>query len=608
MQVIFRLINRRSQYRLFRQTLRALLILACLGLAGCASVQTSKNTAAEQDIGSVAELNPDQAEVPTDAELASDPDLPKMDLDATTLEKLLLSNLASFSGEWGIAGENAAEVAKTSKDYRLARLATLLALRNDDYVAAAENAGLWAELKPSSVNAQNMRLLSLVGSGQTDAAIKAINEYQGELAIDDYVKQLASLLVRQKNEVAAFAVASHLVEENPDSAQVLLSSAYVAETFRLFEAAESWVATALQMRPSWDLAAQMKANLLRSQNKTEERAAFISEFVEANPSSVTMRINHAGELAREKKYQQAFDLMSAVLKDSPNNAGGLQYAAALAETLEEGAQATKLYRKALREDPTNDEVRWSLGRLAATANEYAKAERYFNDITSEELVFRARIQVANMRYETKGVDAAVNSLWTLEPRTSEEWMEVVLTRHYLLMRAQRFDEAMGYINEAIVYVPENLELLYSRALVAAELKDVAMAERDLREIIAQNPEHANALNALGYTLADQTDRYEEARTLIEKALALRPQDAHILDSMGWVSYRLNDLDTAVEYLQKAYDVSPEIEIAAHLGEVLWEAGSKQEANLVWKKSYEEDADNPVLNETLKRYGVVFPEL
>jgi len=608
MQVIFELVICKTLGRLLAVRLGAALLLALIGLTGCASGQLTSSTSTTEPQETVADLNPDQTQTSSDAELALDPDLPKLDLDAQMLEKLLLSNLASFNGEWALAGANAAEAANISKDYRLARLATMLALRNDDYLAAAKNAGLWVELQPESVNAQNMRILSLVGSGATNDAIAAIDQYQGDQEIDEYVKQLASLLVRQKNEVSAFAIASHLVDQNPQSAQVLLSSAYVAETFRLFEAAESWVANALDMRPTWDLAAQMKANLLRSQDKADERAAFISQFVEENPDSVAMRINYAGELARDKKYQEAYDLMSAVLRDSPNNAGGLQYAAALAETLEDGAQASKLYRKALREDPSNDEVRWSLARLAVAEKEYVKAESYFNDITSEELLFRARIQVANMRYETQGVDIAVNTLWTLEPKTTEEWMELVLTRHYLLMRALRYDDAMGYINEAIVYVPDNLELLYSRALVAAELKKVVMAERDLRVIIEKNPEHANALNALGYTLADQTDRYEEARNLIEKALELRPKDAHILDSMGWVSYRMNDMDTAVEYLKKAYEVSPEIEIAAHLGEVLWEVGDKAQASDVWEKSYKEDAGNPVLNETLDRYNVEFPSL
>jgi len=581
-------------------------------LTACATTELADNskTTAEPSKQSgqtdvVAELNPDQKEDQPISDPANDPNLPKVELQASLLEQLLTTNFASYAGDWARASTNSLEAAQVSQDYRVARLATMLALRNNDYELAAQGAELWSSLVDDDIDAINMRILSLVGSGQPDKAIAAIDKSQGDLSIDDHIKQIATLLVRQRNEETGFDVANHLVEANPESAQVMLSAAYVAETFKRFEAAEVWVANALELRPSWDLAAQMQANLYGSQGKTEERANFIAQFVKDNPGSVAMRISHAGELSREKQYQEAYDLMQAVLIDAPENVSGLQYTGALAEQLEDPKEATQLYQRALRFDPDNDDVRWSLARLAVRDEDYVKAEKLFNDIQSEDLAFRAQLQVANMRYETQGVDIAVNTLWTIEPQTNAQWIEVVQTRHYLLMRAHQYDEALGYINEAIVYLPDDLDLLYSRALVAAELNDVAIAEQDLRTIIERNPKHANALNALGYTLADQTERFEEARDLIQKALELRPEDAHILDSMGWVAYRLNDLETAVEFLQKAYDASPEIEIAAHLGEVLFESGDITAANEIWRKSFDEDSTNPVLLETLERYGIDF---
>jgi len=201
---------------------------------------------------------------------------------------------------------------------------------------------------------------------------------------------------------------------------------------------------------------------------------------------------------------------------------------------------------------------------------YATAERLFDEIQDETLYIRAQIQVANMRNETQGVRLAVNTLRALQPRTEADYLRVAITRHYLLMSAYEYDEAFGYVNETLVYLPNNLELLYARALVAAELGKVDI------------------------------DRYEEAKEFIVKALALRPNDAHILDSMGWVSYRLNDFETAIEYLQKAYDASPEAEVAAHLGEVLWESGDIEKANAIFRKSFAEESDNPILNKVIER--------
>ncbi|RBP52769.1 tetratricopeptide repeat protein [Arenicella xantha] len=583
---------------------KILMCMVSVSLVGACASSGSGPSGVSPD--AVIGLNADQIEVVSDAELASDPDLPMQDLDADTLEKLLLSNLASFTGQWDQATLNALDVARSSGDFRVARLATMLALRNDDYVTAAAGGRLWVELKPASEDAQNMYLLSLVGAGETGEAIQAIEKQAQHRQMDDYVKQLAALLVRQKNDVSGFAIASYLVEQYPDSAQVLLSSAYVAESFDLYEAAEAWVAKALVMRPSWDLAAQMKANLLYAQGKTEQRSEFVAEFVEANPKSVAMRINHAAELARGKDYQGAYQLILEVLQDAPNNNGALQYAGALAEALGQPDRAIKHYKRAMQEYPQDDDVRWSLARLAVGQEQYITAERLFSEIRREDLLFRASIQAANMRYETQGVDAAIDALWSIEPTSSEEWLELVETRNFLLMRALRYEEALGYINEAILYVPESVELLYARALVTAELNRVELAEQDFRRVIEIQPDHANALNALGYTLADQTDRYEEARELIQQALQMRPKDAHILDSMGWVLYRMQEYAEAIDYLQQAYAASPEIEIAAHLGEVLWESGETERATQVWEESFKQDSNNPVLNKTLERYGIRFP--
>ncbi len=595
-----------------------LVLLLGISLAACASgpgnhqprvsegvikAQAKQNNNVQPDRDVVVEVNPDQVRMSSDFELSDDPDLPLQDLDTKTLEELLVMNFASYQGDWATATSSAISAAMSSNDFRVARSATLLALRNDDYQASATAAKMWLELKPDSINAQNMNILSLVGSDQIDAAKLAIEEQIGEQDITDYVKQLAGLLVRQKSAESGFEIADYMTQQYPASAQVFASAAYVAQTFKKYEAAEVWADRALSLKPGWDLAAQLNANLLNEQNKLEERAAFISQFVADFPHSVAMRINHAAELGRSENYEDAYNLMLEVLKDAPKNVNALQYAAALAEQLDNNKKSEEHLSKALRVEPENDEVRWSLARLAAIDKKYATAERLFDEIRDQSMYVRAQIQVANMRNETQGVRLAVNTLRALQPRTQADYVQVAITRHYLLMGAYQYEEAFGYINETLVYLPENLELLYARALVAAELGKVDITEKDLSIIIDQQPEHANALNALGYTLADQTDRYHEAKELIVRALELRPDDAHILDSMGWVSYRLNDFETAIEYLQKAYDASPEAEVAAHLGEVLWESGEREKANEIFRKSFAEDNDNPILNNVIERYGI-----
>ena len=574
---------------------------------GAAKAQSEQVTQEAENRDVVVEANPDQVRVTSDTELGDDPDLPLQDLDAQTLEELLVMNFASFQGDWPSATQSAIAAASSSKDFRVARSATMFALQSSDYDKATEAATVWLALKPDNINAQNMNILALVGSDQVEAAKLAIEEQIVGQNIDDYVKQLAGLLVRQRSADAGFEVAEYMVQQYPNSAQVHASAAYVAQTFKKYEAAEFWVDKSLALKPGWDLAAQLTANLLREQNKLDQRALFIDQFVKDFPHSIAMRVSHAAELGRAEKFDEAYELMVQVLKDSPDDVDALQYAAALAEQLQDNKKSRAHLNRALRVEPRNDELRWSLGRLAVVDKKYATAERLFDEIQDEALYVRAQIQVANMRNETQGVRLAVNTLKALQPRTESDYLQIAITRHYLLMSAHEYDEAFGYINETLVYLPDNLELLYARALVAAELGNVSVTETDLTKILAQQPEHANALNALGYTLADQTDRYEEAKEFIVKALALRPNDAHILDSMGWVAYRLNDFETAIEYLQKAYEASPEAEVAAHLAEVLWESGDCEKANALFRKSFAEESDNPVLNRVIERYGIELNE-
>lgn len=570
-------------------------------LAEQARLNQTDQTQASRDV--VVEANPDQVDISSDIDLSQDPDLPLQDLDAETLEQLLIMNFASFQNDWSTAITSGTLAATKSQDFRVARMATMLALRNTNYDEASEAAKIWLTLKPQSINAQNMNILSLVGSQQTEAAKTAIALQIAEQDVESYIKQLAGLLVRQKNPESGFDIADYMVQKYPQSAQVLLSAAYVAQVFKKYEAAEVWSDEALSLKPGWDLAAQLIANLLNEQNKLDQRAVFINQFVKKYPHSVAMRINHAAELGRAKRYVDAYQLMLEVLSDAPNNVNALQYAAALAEQLDNNKKSKQHLSKALRVEPKNDDARWSLARMAVRDKKYVTAERLFDQIEDESLYVRAQIQVANIRNQTQGLERAVNTLRALRPRTEDDFLQVAITRHYLLMSARQYDEAFGYINETLVYLPDNLELLYARALVAAELQKIGVAEADLRRIIAQQPKHANALNALGYTLADQTNRYAEAKELILKALVLRPSDAHVLDSMGWVSYKLKDFATAIEFLKKAYAASPEAEVAAHLGEVLWESGEQDKGRAVLLRSYAEDSDNPILNEVIERYGI-----
>ena len=584
-------------HRFLRQFSFVPVLVIALLISGCATIARDRMTD-EELAQTIREAEAALAEVEN-----KQPELPKLELDAELLAQLLIVNLASYQGVWEPAVENAFSAAHNTRDPRIARLAALLALRIKQYDTAAQAAQLWVELDTESQDARTTLLLSQVGAEMIDDALEGFAVQRGDKNLDDHIKEVAGLLVRQSNGDAAVAVVQHFTEQYPDSSQVHLSASYVADSFSNLELADKWLSRAIEISPNWDLAAQMRARMLREQGRTEELKEYIQQYVERNPDSVPMRLNLAAELSLEKDYDQALELVKQILIDDPENVSALSYGAALAQQLQQDELAKLYYEEAIKIDPANEEVRWALARYAVQDKQYDKAEQHYQAIESDENYLRAQLQVANMRFYTRSLKDAINTLRALDPETEAEYVDIAMTRHYLLMQGREYEEALGYINETLVYLPENTELKYARALVAAELKEIKTVESDLRFIIDRQPDHANALNALGYTLADQTDRYDEAMELITKALELRPTDAHILDSMGWVLYRMNDLEGALEYLQRAYDASPQAEVAAHLGEVLWESGRFEEAQAIWKQGAEDDAENPILVETLRRYGV-----
>jgi tetratricopeptide (TPR) repeat protein len=176
----------------------------------------------------------------------------------------------------------------------------------------------------------------------------------------------------------------------------------------------------------------------------------------------------------------------------------------------------------------------------------------------------------------------------------------------LLIRSQDPRRALSILSRVSAQEPHHTKLLYAKAMLHEKLKEHAQAEQALRTLISRTPGDAHALNALGYSLADRNQSLQEARALLEKAHQLRPDDAHILDSVGWVYYRLGRFDQAIDWLQKAFVRMPDAEVAAHLGEVLWKSNRATEAFTIWRHGRQTDPNNQLLQDTLKRFGISFP--
>jgi tetratricopeptide (TPR) repeat protein len=273
----------------------------------------------------------------------------------------------------------------------------------------------------------------------------------------------------------------------------------------------------------------------------------------------------------------------------------------LALQLEDYAGAETAFRRALGlGHPDPGAVYMGLGQAAESAKRPEEALDWYQRVEGADRL-RAQMKIASLIAKRDGLDKGRAYLQGLEPGSQEDRVQMVLIEAQLLRDAKAWQETYDMLSRAVETYPDSYEILYDRAMAAEKVNRIDVLEKDLRRVIELKPDYAHAYNALGYTLADRTNRLEEAYTLIEKAIKLSPEDPFILDSLGWVHYRLGNFPEALKHLKSAYVARPDPEIAAHLGEVLWKMGQRDEAKKVWKAALSDHPDHESLLAVIAKY-------
>jgi tetratricopeptide (TPR) repeat protein len=241
-----------------------------------------------------------------------------------------------------------------------------------------------------------------------------------------------------------------------------------------------------------------------------------------------------------------------------------------------------------------------MGQAAEGLKRVDEAIDWYQKVESGDWV-RAQLKIATLVAKQQGLAAGREYLQRIQPRSAEDRVQMIQVEAQLLRDAKAWRETYEMLSKAVDSYPDSFELLYDRAMAAERVDLIDVLESDLRRVIKMKPDYAHAYNALGYTLADRTTRHEEARDLIEKAHRLSPEDPFILDSLGWVNYRLGNTADALRHLQLAYSMRPDPEIAAHLGEVLWKSGQRDEAQKIWRAALTENPNHETLMAVIQKY-------
>lgn len=565
------------------------LLAPLVALATCACAQTPKSAPMSEGLSPAAVQSAAKA-----ATSGLTPDI---------LNQFLLAEIAGQRGELKLAADAYVDLAYKTRDARIARRATEVALYSRQTNQAMRAAKLWLELEPDSVKARQTWVSMLVSVGRLNDAKPYLQEMlqQSGRPVGETFVQLHSMLSRNKDKRAVLDLMVELAGAYASVPEAHLAVAQSAWQAGQMDQASQSLDTALRLRPGWEAVALFKGKVLAAKGD-DAVLDYWRDYLSQNPASSQVRMSYAQQLARSGKFPEARAEFELLMQATPGNPEIYAAIGLLAMQMNDLEGAEKSLRLAVDHGhPDPGAIRMYLGQLDEGRRRYEAALGWFRAIQDGKQVFEARMREAVVLAKLGRVSEALGLLKGIQAADEGEQVALYQNEAQVLREARDHAGAYAALERGLKALPDNPELLYDRAMAAEKVNRLDVLERDLRRLIELRPEHAHAYNALGYTLADRTGRIDEAITLLGKALALAPEDPFILDSMGWALYKARRLDESIGYLRRALRGRDDPEIAAHLGEVLWHRGDRDEARQIWQGSLKIHPDNESLREILSRF-------
>jgi tetratricopeptide (TPR) repeat protein len=602
--------------------LAALVVAATL--SGCASHNTpgspsparadSPASPGDSGAGPQAPARTAVAETASAQTGAPDPEgsLPSVRLSPEILFQILAADIAVQRGEFGAAWNTYTSLARQTRDPRLARRATEIAFSTRALDEATQSAVLWRELAPQSpAAAQALEALWLTTGRLTEVEPllrERLVRARADGTLPDVYNQLQRSLARTADHKAAWQMIQRLSEPDLTLPAARVARATLAAAAEDYPAAVEEARQAMRLAPDDEdavlVAARSMWQLPDSKNATLE---LLDGFVKRSPKSLEARYLYARMLLGEGKIDAARAQFDAALAQSPDNPALLLSVAQAAYQAKQPAESSRYLERylALPANATRDRstANFLMAQIAEDAGKTDEALAWLAKVPPGDDYMPATVRRALLLSKAGRIDEGRELLRTTPAGSARDQTLLVTAEAQLLREAGRNQESFDVLGAALAKSPDNTDLLYDYAMAAERIDRFPVMETSLRRLIELRPDQPHGYNALGYTLADRGVRLDEARTLIEKALSLAPNDAHILDSMGWVLYRQKDTAGALRYLRQAYAARQEVDIAAHLGEVLWVDGKQDEARQLWREARTREPANTTLRETLVRLNV-----
>jgi len=533
-------------------------------------------------------------------------------IDTELLHNVITAFIAAQRSQPEAALEHISRAALQSGNHRLLRESIRMAVNNQEFGQAIELARLLEPFEPDDYLTAILVARAHFRLGETGPGLDLLADLIEKCDRDHgYIFQtIAESLAATKNPDLP-GLLREAVESRPDNAAFQLTAALVAARANQPERYVEQLRQTLTVAPDWEFPATLLLVQLRSGNEghaTEEARneaglqvkRFAMEHLEVHPGHLRFRLQFVRHLIETDDITAALGQLNIALEMEPDAPEALFAMGSIWFEKGDLAQSRDYFVRYLRLHPDNDQVRLYLSDIEYKQDDYVAASNYLYGVISRQYYLDAQIRLANILAKRYDVDMGIQHLKQIDAISDDDHIRLILQQDLLFQEYDRYTDAKRVLDVGLEQFPDQPDLLYSRGLVTAKMNRLDLHERDMRKLIEIEPDNAHAYNAFGYVLADKTDRLEEAMVLIKKANALLPDNPFILDSMGWVHFRLGDTRKAIEYLKLALDARQDAEIAAHLGEVLWVTGNREEARKIWERGIEWEPGNGTLQQTIER--------
>ncbi|MFY9960103.1 tetratricopeptide repeat protein [Pseudomonas sp.] len=543
-------------------------------------------------------LAPDSTDAQTPAvDAAQQPDKPVAygSFSQETVFNLLTAELAGQRNRFDIALDNYVTEAIKTQDPGISERAYRIAEYLGADQSALDTALIWAKNDPNSLDAQRAAAIQLARAGRYDDSMvymEKVLQGKGDTHFDFLA--LSAAETDQDTRDGLQKSFDRLLQKYPDNGQLVFGKALLLQQ----DGDSNAALTLLEEHPPEEgeiAPVLLRARLLQSVGRGEEALPLLQKTIRQYPDDKRLRLTYARTLVEQDRLDDAKIEFSSLVEQYPDD-DELRYSLALIclET-KNWDEAAGYLQELIERDSHVDAAHLNLGRIHEERNQQQAALDEYAQVGPGNDYLPAQLRQADILV-ANGRSSEASRRLALARDTQPDYA----IQLYLIEAEALGNQALQVLEQALKQYPDDNSLLYTRAMLAEKRNDLAQMEKDLRSIIAREPENAMALNALGYTLADRTTRYAEAKALIDKAHQITPDDPAVLDSLGWVNYRMGNLDEAERLLRQALERFPDHEVAAHLGEVQWANGKRREARQTWAKGFEAQPDSPILRKTVLR--------